>query len=144
MLNHCLESLVQKVQTGVVINWEKFGPDPPPIVQDGKVWILTRIEQRQANFLSFFFVENKVVLENGFVQQTNNKLNLPNHVQTEPASIRKEDDTPEPSWYKTRKMFYVLRAAGRGVVVSHWPIPEPFWPDPSSNTLVSFFCLIAH
>ncbi|ESO86410.1 hypothetical protein LOTGIDRAFT_179396 [Lottia gigantea] len=31
MLNSSLESLVQKVQTGVVINFEKFGPDPPSI-----------------------------------------------------------------------------------------------------------------
>ncbi|XP_018411946.1 PREDICTED: integrator complex subunit 6 [Nanorana parkeri] len=29
MLNHCLESLAQKVQSGVVINFEKSGPDPP-------------------------------------------------------------------------------------------------------------------
>ncbi|XP_056418010.1 integrator complex subunit 6 isoform X2 [Hyla sarda] len=28
-LNQCLESLVQKVQSGVVINFEKSGPDPP-------------------------------------------------------------------------------------------------------------------
>uniref|UniRef100_A0A8D3BXJ8 Integrator complex subunit 6 like n=1 Tax=Scophthalmus maximus TaxID=52904 RepID=A0A8D3BXJ8_SCOMX len=31
MLNQCLESLVQKVQSGVVINFEKTGPDPPPV-----------------------------------------------------------------------------------------------------------------
>lgn len=31
MLNQCLESLVQKIQSGVVINFEKTGPDPLPI-----------------------------------------------------------------------------------------------------------------
>uniref|UniRef100_A0A8C9WKM9 Integrator complex subunit 6 n=1 Tax=Scleropages formosus TaxID=113540 RepID=A0A8C9WKM9_SCLFO len=31
MLNQCLESLVQKVQSGVVINFEKTGPDPAPL-----------------------------------------------------------------------------------------------------------------
>ena len=31
MLNAAIESLVQKVQCGVVINFEKFGPDPPPV-----------------------------------------------------------------------------------------------------------------
>ena len=31
MMNAAIESLVQKVQCGVVINFEKFGPDPPPI-----------------------------------------------------------------------------------------------------------------
>uniref|UniRef100_A0A2K6KEJ2 Uncharacterized protein n=1 Tax=Rhinopithecus bieti TaxID=61621 RepID=A0A2K6KEJ2_RHIBE len=34
-LNQCLESLVQKVQSGVVINFEKAGPDPSP-VEDGQ------------------------------------------------------------------------------------------------------------
>ncbi|XP_069826082.1 integrator complex subunit 6 [Dendropsophus ebraccatus] len=33
-LNQCLESLVQKIQSGVVINFEKSGPDPP-LSEDG-------------------------------------------------------------------------------------------------------------
>ncbi|XP_072127188.1 integrator complex subunit 6 isoform X2 [Mobula birostris] len=37
MLNQCLESLVQKVQSGVVINFEKTGSDPAPISEDGVV-----------------------------------------------------------------------------------------------------------
>ncbi|XP_067853444.1 integrator complex subunit 6 isoform X3 [Heptranchias perlo] len=37
MLNQCLESLVQKVQSGVVINFEKTGPDPAPVGEDGVV-----------------------------------------------------------------------------------------------------------
>ncbi|XP_036380371.1 integrator complex subunit 6-like [Megalops cyprinoides] len=35
MLNQCLESLVQKVLSGVVINFEKTGPDPPLLGEDG-------------------------------------------------------------------------------------------------------------
>ncbi|EEB20415.1 dice1/dead/H box polypeptide, putative [Pediculus humanus corporis] len=34
MLMQCIDSLVQKVQSGVVINFEKIGPDPSPV--DGK------------------------------------------------------------------------------------------------------------
>ncbi|KAJ8015097.1 hypothetical protein DPEC_G00022600 [Dallia pectoralis] len=37
MLNQCLESLVQKVLSGVVINFEKTGPDPPLVGEDGVV-----------------------------------------------------------------------------------------------------------
>uniref|UniRef100_UPI00398F7925 integrator complex subunit 6 isoform X2 n=1 Tax=Pristiophorus japonicus TaxID=55135 RepID=UPI00398F7925 len=37
MLNQCLESLVQKVQSGVVIHFEKTGPDPAPVGEDGIV-----------------------------------------------------------------------------------------------------------
>uniref|UniRef100_A0A4W3HAN8 VWFA domain-containing protein n=1 Tax=Callorhinchus milii TaxID=7868 RepID=A0A4W3HAN8_CALMI len=35
MLIQCLESLVQKVQSGVVLNFEKTGPDPAPMGEDG-------------------------------------------------------------------------------------------------------------
>ncbi|XP_062856524.1 integrator complex subunit 6 [Trichomycterus rosablanca] len=35
MLNQCLESLVQKVLSGVVIHFEKTGPDPAPVGEDG-------------------------------------------------------------------------------------------------------------
>ncbi|KAK8381703.1 hypothetical protein O3P69_015031 [Scylla paramamosain] len=34
MFQQCIDSLVQKVQSGVVINFEKIGPDPPPINSD--------------------------------------------------------------------------------------------------------------
>ncbi|TDH07910.1 hypothetical protein EPR50_G00111960 [Perca flavescens] len=37
MLNQCLESLVQKVQSGVVINFEKTGLDPPLVGEDNSV-----------------------------------------------------------------------------------------------------------
>ncbi|CAL8357189.1 unnamed protein product [Merluccius merluccius] len=37
MLNQCLESLVQKVQSGVVINFEKSGSDPPVVGEDGSI-----------------------------------------------------------------------------------------------------------
>uniref|UniRef100_A0AAV2ML05 Integrator complex subunit 6 n=1 Tax=Knipowitschia caucasica TaxID=637954 RepID=A0AAV2ML05_KNICA len=37
MLNQCLESLVQKVQSGVVINFEKTGLDPPPLGEENSV-----------------------------------------------------------------------------------------------------------
>ena len=35
MFQQCIESLVQKVQSGVVINFEKIGPDPPPVQVEG-------------------------------------------------------------------------------------------------------------
>lgn len=35
MLMQCIDSLVLKVQSGVVINFEKIGPDPPPIENNG-------------------------------------------------------------------------------------------------------------
>lgn len=43
MLHASLESLVQKVQTGVVINFEKIGPDPPPLAEGKQLWNLKKI-----------------------------------------------------------------------------------------------------
>ena len=39
VLHQCIDSLVQKLQSGVVINFEKIGQDPPPLPQlkDGDV-----------------------------------------------------------------------------------------------------------
>lgn len=40
MLNQCLESLVQKVQSGVVLDFEKTGPDPPPVGDgESQLWV---------------------------------------------------------------------------------------------------------
>jgi hypothetical protein len=36
MLMQCLDILVQKVQSGVVIKFEKIGPDPLPVTEEGK------------------------------------------------------------------------------------------------------------
>uniref|UniRef100_A0A4W5LXL7 Integrator complex subunit 6-like beta-barrel domain-containing protein n=1 Tax=Hucho hucho TaxID=62062 RepID=A0A4W5LXL7_9TELE len=81
MLNQCLESLLQKIQSGVVINFEKTGPDPPP----------------------------------------------------------GEDEILKPgpqSWQCCHKLIYVRPNPKTGVPIGHWPIPEAFWPDTNSPTLV--------
>ena len=32
----CIDGLVKKIQRGVVINFEKIGPDPLPVTAEGK------------------------------------------------------------------------------------------------------------
>ncbi|XP_041127988.1 integrator complex subunit 6-like isoform X2 [Polyodon spathula] len=87
MLNQCLESLVQKIQSGVVINFEKTGPVPPPI-EDG------------------------------------------------PPDASK----PVPQvWHSCHKLIYVRPNPKTGVPIGHWPIPEAFWPDQNSPTLVGVY-----
>uniref|UniRef100_A0A8I5ND92 Integrator complex subunit 6 n=1 Tax=Papio anubis TaxID=9555 RepID=A0A8I5ND92_PAPAN len=85
MLNQCLESLVQKVQSGVVINFEKAGPDPSP-VEDGQ-----------------------------------------------PDISRPFGSQP---WHSCHKLIYVRPNPKTGVPIGHWPVPESFWPDQNSPTLV--------
>uniref|UniRef100_A0A8C1E976 Integrator complex subunit 6 like n=1 Tax=Cyprinus carpio carpio TaxID=630221 RepID=A0A8C1E976_CYPCA len=97
MLNQCLESLVQKVLSGVVIHFEKSGPDPPVIGEDGLV--------DPARPLSSF--------------------------------------SPQP-WHSCHKLIYVRPNPKTGVPVGHWPIPESFWPDQNSPSLVFVNCSGKH
>ncbi len=41
------------------------------------------------------------------------------------------------AWQNCRRMVYVQRSAQKGFF-GHWPIPEAFWPDLNSPTLVSW------
>ena len=42
-----------------------------------------------------------------------------------------------PLWYNCRRMIYVPRSAQRTSPNGFWPIPESFWPDIHTATLVS-------
>jgi hypothetical protein len=49
MLMQCIDSLVQKVQSGVVINFEKMGPDPLPVTSEGNYILVL-------SFMHFFYI----------------------------------------------------------------------------------------
>ena len=40
-------------------------------------------------------------------------------------------------WHSCHKLIYVRPNPKTGVPVGHWPVPESFWPDQNSPTLVS-------
>ena len=46
MLHAAIESLVQKVQSGVVIQFEKIGPDPPLLQPDGNNRLYTTVKRQ--------------------------------------------------------------------------------------------------
>lgn len=48
MLFQCLESLVAKIQPGVVVNFEKFGPDPPALKASKKT------QKKRCYFILFY------------------------------------------------------------------------------------------
>lgn len=39
-------------------------------------------------------------------------------------------------WRAVTKMIFVPRSTMKGVALGHWPIPEAFWPDQTSSSLV--------
>ncbi|XP_054712278.1 integrator complex subunit 6-like [Uloborus diversus] len=114
MLMQCLESLVQKLQSGVVINFEKFGPDPPPLNNEEIQIIDDRTNSKPAS---------PSVHPNPNNQNQNGTASPPLY------------GANNNSWHSCRKLIYVQRSAQKGYTVGHWPIPEAFWPDQNSPGL---------
>merc|ERR1712168_260649 len=111
----CLESLVQKVQPGVVINIEKIGPDPSPTneIKDDNV--------------------GKENVDSSNRPDSENSLEDKSRVSS-PMSISNGGSTAT-DWHNVRKLIYVQRSAQKGYSVGHWPLPESFWPDLNSAQL---------
>ncbi|XP_038050601.1 integrator complex subunit 6-like isoform X2 [Patiria miniata] len=110
-LNQCLESLVQKVQNGVVVNFEKVGSDPVSQSND------------ESN-------DGKSQAQNGTISSNLAVPNINNNARLNTAS-----PVPDNSWHNCRKLIYVRPNPKTGLPLGHWPIPESFWPDVNAPTL---------
>lgn len=139
MLMQCLESLVQKVQSGVVINFEKVGADPPPlpdcndqstrgldpslpdIVMDVENGQIVEEDYMDKNFIDSGPLKPLATLQNGTISRPTTPLNCSNNT----------------SWHSCRKLIYVPRSALKGYSVGHWPIPEAYWPDVNTPSLLA-------
>ncbi|XP_005100225.1 integrator complex subunit 6 [Aplysia californica] len=117
MLNAAIESLVQKVQCGVVINFEKFGPDPPPITD--------------ANRGDNGSDANGNAKEN---QDTNKPILMEESEEKKLANSLSSNQQSQ-AWHSCRRLIYVPRSAQKGHCTGHWPIPEGYWPDITSPSL---------
>nr|XP_031847785.1 integrator complex subunit 6 isoform X2 [Nomia melanderi] len=105
MMMQCIDSLVQKVQSGVVINFEKIGPDPPPLTNEA----------------------------HGEDDENEDENNATNGNRSQyPLNPAAPGNT---AWHSCRRLIYVPRSAQKGFAVGFWPIPESFWPDLSASSL---------
>lgn len=52
-------------------------------------------------------------------------------------AVRPVSPSPNSAWKSTKRMILVKNSAQRGHSVGHWPLPESYWPDAKSKTLVS-------
>jgi integrator complex subunit 6 len=120
-----LDQLIQRIHGGVVINFEKVGPDPPVIIPNEDE-LLNNSESNKESFAS-----NSM---NGLINSNNN--NNSNNLSNSNNNISINDmNGGIKSWHSTRKLIYVQRSAQKGYSVGHWPIPESFWPDLSCPSL---------
>jgi integrator complex subunit 6 len=120
MLHQCIDSLVQKVQSGVVIHFEKIGPDPPPAGNDGIRSDIEAMLDTDGHEDSLDLVPTRI----------------PSRPQT-PTAGTLNFGNMGTAWHNCRKLIYVPRSAQKGFPVGHWPIPENFWPELSASVLVS-------
>ncbi|CAK1544644.1 unnamed protein product [Leptosia nina] len=120
MLMQCIDSLVQKVQSGVVINFEKIGPDPPPI--DGG-------PNRDG--------ENPDEHHEDKEMETDNDRNGRWNGGPYQSNVGPNQSAGAPqAWHSCRRLIYVPRTVSqKGFAVGFWPIPESFRPDPNAPTL---------
>jgi integrator complex subunit 6 len=143
-----IEALVAKIQSGVVIQFEKIGPDPPPI-----------IESNNANNTNN---GNNCINNHNQPDNCNNSTNNITANSQRPNQQSESSSPVEPSgsglinkppgqqqatnqdmiintpsnWHSTRSLIYVPhRSLQKNYFVGHWPIPEAYWPDPTISNL---------
>ena len=92
VLHQCIESLVQKLQSGVVIHFEKIGSDPP-IINDADEGDVKELDTTGVKF-------------GGLGQSGGSRPHTPN-AGTVAAS--------NTQWHSQRKLIYVQRSAQKGM-----------------------------
>lgn len=85
------------------------------------------------------------ILENQCINKVN-VLDLDDDKKVAQQQMLQLQQNPPPSlmsgnnqWQNCRRLIYVPRSAQKGYSVGHWPIPEGYWPDLGSATLVCLF-----
>jgi integrator complex subunit 6 len=135
----CIESLVQKLQSGVVIHFEKTGSDPPqlplcgdddPLLLEGMTTALgggggglVPLDLKSEVDIKAVMLRESV---GGGLGHPGSRPHTPNPV------IAAGGNT---AWHSCRKLIYVQRSAQKGFAVGFWPLPESFWPDVNAGAL---------
>ncbi|XP_071951141.1 integrator complex subunit 6-A-like [Antedon mediterranea] len=146
-LYQCLESLSQKMQSGVVLHFEKIGPDPLPIVQETyKATAITSNNNSTTKSPQTLSVDGNPV--NGVKQESKPEVKKEGeedgsseiaslNIKTPPGNTRLGVPSPIPdsSWHNCHRMIYVRPNPKTGFPSGHWPVPESFWPDINSPML---------
>jgi len=127
VLHQCIESLVQKLQSGVVIHFEKIGSDPP-LIPDADTEVPGDFTKEVETVPGKFVGGGLGVVGGGGGGGggSSSRPHTPNAGQVGGGNT---------AWHSCRKLIYVQRSAQKGFAVGFWPLPEAFWPDVSAHTL---------
>jgi len=125
VLHQCIESLVQKLQSGVVIHFEKIGSDPP-LLPDSDTVEGVGTDSKEVEPVAVKFGVGGLSSVGGQGGGAGSRPHTPNAGQPSAGNT---------AWHSCRKLIYVQRSAQKGFAVGFWPLPEAFWPDVSAHTL---------
>ena len=131
-LMNCLDSIVSKIQGGVVINFEKVGADPVPLSPSEESPISSSSSSENGS-RSDKENNNGTLLQGALLSPTlhDSVMNGFSGTFTDITLT----DCDKATWTSCRKLIYVQRSAQKGYSVGHWPIPESFWPDIAAPSL---------
>jgi len=156
ILYQCIESLVQKLQSGVVVHFEKVGADPvvlmPHKENENKVddgLSLSRTDTSDTVVLdedaALFSIKGQLLKDH--VKETHEitKNSYPSRPPT-PNPILSSNNV---SWHYTKRLILVPRSSPKGFNVGYWPLPESFCPDiaaaslpqRSTHPIIKFTCI---
>lgn len=66
----------------------------------------------------------------------NNRFGGENHDKLTPPPANQDPGKSATAWHSTRRMIFVKYNPKTNLPSGFWPIPESFWPDYNTNTLV--------
>ncbi|XP_011505090.1 PREDICTED: integrator complex subunit 6-B [Ceratosolen solmsi marchali] len=127
MMMQCIDSLVQKVQSGVVINFEKIGPDPLPLANESVNSLHSENDEENEEETGGLTTNGSIAGRNAAYPNANSNSTI--------GSMMPNNLANSTAWHSCRRLIYVPRSAQKGFAVGFWPIPESFWPDISASSL---------
>jgi integrator complex subunit 6 len=142
MLHQCIDSLVQKLQSGVVIHFEKIGPDPPAL-------LVKEDSSENLDDSSLSRADTLILDDNGDISPKFLDKNSAEGSESRPQTPNPVLAASNVAWHNCRRLIYVPRSAQKGFAVGFWPLSEAFWPDVSAPALpqrsahpnIKFTCL---
>lgn len=138
-----IEALVQKVQSGVVIQFEKVGPDPPQLdnintTNSNNGNSCDSTNDKAATVAAVATPTPTATIPSSTSQPSSSTSSANNNNSTT-TNTGQQSSSSQPTanndWHSTRSLIYVHRSLQKNFPVGHWPIPEAYWPDPNLSSL---------
>ncbi|KAH8300999.1 hypothetical protein KR044_010147 [Drosophila immigrans] len=121
VLNQCIESLVQKVQPGVVLQFEPMLPKETGVAAGAAATTTAAGGGTAAGATGTTTASASSAASSG---------------ASSAAAAASNEPTPDIVFQPIKKMIYVQKhITQKTFPIGYWPLPEPYWPDSKAITL---------